>query len=100
MSYNGTTYKNDMIVIVGKHDNGYETEKIMIIIIHKDKHVYFMGETYQMTYLVKSGLYCVLPTKEKRVICVSADDLLDYYPLPVYHKDGLMIVCLHHSVQS
>lgn len=96
--YKGTKYCKGLVVAMGHDECGHIFGKISVILI-SHKQVHFVLDILQSVILINLGLHC-LYNSEKRFICVQADSLFDYYPLPVYIASGLTVVSLHHSISS
>lgn len=96
--YKGTKYCKGLVVAMGHDECGHIFGKISVILI-SHKQVHFVLDILQSVILINLGLHC-LHNSEKRFICVQADSLFDYYPLPVYIASGLTVVSLHHSISS
>ena len=62
--------------------------------------IYFITETHQSLYLVELGCHCLISDNqdEKKIICIEADKLLEYYPLAEYRSTRLSLVSLHHAI--
>jgi hypothetical protein len=45
--YKGTRYKKNMLVVVGKNDDGYIFGRILMILVHLKESVYFLVQPYQ-----------------------------------------------------
>lgn len=58
-----------------------------------------MCSIYQTEFLSQFHLYSVKSDKEKKK-CLNVRDLMDFYPLPSYMKEGCEIILLKHSVFS
>ena len=97
MTYKGTAYKKNMVVILNRVDDGFIVGKIMMI-LNQNKLVYFVCEILHALFLIDMGLHCIVQEQEPDITCVEVDTLLDYYPLPIYNKQGMMLVALHHAV--
>jgi len=96
--YKGTKYTNGLFVVVDHNSCGYLFGKISLILI-SPTDVHFVVELYESVLLSDLGVYS-LQKSDPKYVCVNADSLLDYYPLPVYEVAGLSVVSLHHSVCS
>jgi hypothetical protein len=96
-TYKGTTYKKGMTVVLNLNDSGYVLGKIALIIVKQEK-VYFVSEKYQSVPVLDLGVHCLQHSCETQYVCVGADSLADYYPVPVYRRFDLDLAVLHHSV--
>ncbi len=81
------------------NEHGYVFGKISVILISHSSEVYFVVNILQSVLLIDLGLHC-LQNSEKRFICIHAQHLRDYYPLPVYNASGLSVVSMHHAVSA
>ena len=98
--YKGTTYKKGLFVVLEKTEEGLVFGKIQLILVCTGTVVYFITETHQSLYLVELGCHCLISDNqdEKKIVCIEADKLLDYYPLAEYRSTGLSLVSLHHAI--
>lgn len=96
--HKGTKYVKGYVSIVDDSDDGLVFGKIAVILVN-DSGLYFVLELHQSVLLIDLGLHC-LRCPPERSVCVNADSLMDYYPLPLYNMAGLFVVSLHHSVSS
>lgn len=96
--YKGTKYTNGLVVVVDHNSCGYIFGKISLILI-SPTDVHFVAELYESVLLSDLGVHS-LQKYDPKYVCVNADSLLDYYPLPVYKVAGISVVSLHHSVCS
>lgn len=71
---------------------------MIVLILVKQEKVYFVSEKYQSVPVLGLGVRCVQRDCETRYVCVCADSLADYYPLPVYRQFEPSLAVLHHSV--
>lgn len=95
----GTTYRSNMLVVVGCNDDGLVVGKIKKPIIHKNSAVYFITEIYQAVRLPCINANHTTPVQEA-YCSVSHGELLDYYPLHEYFVYGMSLITLHHSVST
>lgn len=96
--HKGTKYVKGYVSIVDDSDDGLVFGKIAVILVN-DSGLYFVLELHHSVLLIDLGLHC-LRCPPERSVCVNADSLMDYYPLPLYNMAGLFVVSLHHSVSS
>lgn len=98
VTFKGTTYKKDMFVVTGKHDEGLVFGRIKLILVLNDSVVHFITENYMAVRLVDQGVHCLNSTpQETFFLCIKQENLLDYYPLPEYKVFGLSLIILHHA---
>lgn len=97
VTYKGTLYKKGMSVVLDVNDSGYVLGKIVLILVKQDK-VYFVSDKHQSVPVLDLGVHCLQYDLETQYVCVCADSLADYYPLPVYRKFDLDLAVLHRSV--
>jgi len=95
----GTKYKKNMFLVLDQIDDGIVFGKIKAILIQGD-YVNFITERYNSSSLIDQGLHCISEKPAERLCCVSQENLLDYYPLPMYKLCGLSVFALHHSFPS
>lgn len=95
--YKGTSYKKGQFLITGNVDSVQFGELVLILI--KNDTVHFLMSVYTAEFLSDYHLYSVRKDNEK-MQCLNVSDLIDFYPLPSYMKDGYQIVPLKHSVLS
>ena len=95
--YKGTAYKKGQFLVTGNIDS-VEFGELMFIFIKHDT-VHFLLSLYKAKFLPQYHLYSVRKDSE-RMQCVKSSDLIDFYPLQSYMKDGHQIVPLKHSVLS
>ncbi len=95
----GTKYKKNMFLVLDQIDDGIVFGKIKAILIQGDS-VNFITERYNSSTIIDQGLHCISEKPAKRLCCVSQENLLDYYPLPMYKLCGLSVLALHHSFPS
>ena len=99
VTYKGTKYKYNMLVVIGVNEEGIVFGRIKLVLIYLGSQVYFVTEKHQSNCLIDQGIHCL--NKESTVsnyVCVSQEKLADYYPLPEYKLCGLSVVALHHSI--
>lgn len=96
VTYKGTKYQKYMIVVMEDSDMGYTFGKIALI-LNNSSDVYFGIEKYQSVPLVDLGVHCLVDSGISYV-CVSVEDLADYYPLSLYKIFDVNLVPFHHSV--
>ncbi len=96
-TYKGTTYKRSMFVVVDYTDDVYTFGKIEMILIHFS-NLFFVVEKCKSVSVIDLGLQCLQQESNPEYLCVNADNLADYYPLPVYKRFDANFVALHHSV--
>lgn len=95
--YKGTKYTNGLVVVVDHNSCGYIFGKISLILI-SPTDVHFVAELYESVLLSDLGVHS-LQKYDPKYVCVNADSLLDYYPLPVYKVAGLSVVWCHYITQ-
>lgn len=95
--YKGTSYKKGQFLVTGNIDSMQFGELVLILI--KNDTVHFLMSVYTAEFLSEYHLYSVRKDNEK-MQCLNISDLIDFYPLPSYIKDGCQIVPLKHSVLS
>ena len=82
-----------------KNDDGFVFGRIELMLIQNCLEVYFVMEKCQSVPLVELGLHAlVLQTEQTQMVCIKAEDLLDYYPLPAYRFHSVRVLSLHHAV--
>ncbi len=94
--YKGTKYSKGLVVALKSNDQDFLFGKISVILISHTQ-VHFVVDMLQSVLLIDLGLHC-LGNSEERFLCVHADSLCDYYPLPIYQASGLNVVSLHHAI--
>lgn len=97
MLYKGTSYKKGQFLITGSMDSVEFVELVLILI--KNHTVHFLVSVYEAEFILQYHMYSVRKNNEK-MQCVNITDLVDYYPLSSYIKDGCQIVPFKHSVLS
>ncbi|XP_054724735.1 uncharacterized protein LOC129235069 [Uloborus diversus] len=100
VSVRGIAYKKGNVLPLRENEWGIIFGKILLILVN-DKTVYFVVKTSQFILMSHLGVYADEITSDisdSEIICVSIDELLDYYSLPVYKIKHLSCVCLHHAV--
>ena len=95
VTYKGTKYQKNMVVAMEDSDMGYTFGKIALILTDSS-NVYFVLEKQQSVPLVDLGVQCLLESDS--YVCVSVENLADYYPLSLYRQFDVNLVPLHHSV--
>ena len=99
VTYKGTTYKKSMLVVVDQNDQGLVFGRILLIVVNLGHEIYFVTEKCQSVHLLEAGVHgLVNDIEQKTYVCIQADKLLDYYPLPEYHINGLSLIPLHHAI--
>ncbi len=93
----GTSYKKGQFLVTGNIDSMQFGELVLILI--KNDTVHFLMSVYTSEFLSGYHLYSVRKDNEK-MQCLNISDLIDFYPLPSYIKDGYQIIPLKHSVLS
>lgn len=92
----GTDYRKGMFILLGNSDEGLHMGKIMlVIVVHNSVH--FVSKKHTFVKLSDTGVYCNLGVAQEDYVCIKHEDLLDYYPLPAYNVQDLMLIALHHS---
>lgn len=97
MLYKGTSYKKGQFLVTGNADSVEFCELVLILI--KNDTVYLLVSMYKAEFLTQYHVYSVRKDNEK-MQCLNISDLIDFYPLPAYMKDGYQMVSLKHSVLS
>ena len=99
VTYKGTIYKKGFLVPIDQNEEGIVFGKIVLILVNEGYRVYFVAEKCQSVYFCQMGLTALLSKSEDHHnICILADKVLDYYPLPEYKSRSLLLVPLHHAV--
>lgn len=96
-TYKGTKYQTSMVVVVDQTDDVYTFGKIEMILIHFSK-LFFVVEKCKSVPVVDLGLHFLQQESSPHYLCVNAENLADYYPLPIYKRFDANFVALHHSV--
>lgn len=74
-----------------------EFSELVLILINNTVH--FLVSVYSAEFLPQCHMFSIWRDNEN-MECVNINDLIDFYPLPYYIKDGYKIVPLKHSVLS
>lgn len=98
VEYKGTLYRKGNIICL-KCEEEYSILQFgqIELIFVKDDEVTFLVTPRPSVYLHDYGLYEIL-SATKELICVNAEECLDYYPLNEYSFMGLKVITLKHSV--
>ncbi|MGL4694753.1 hypothetical protein, partial [Enterococcus larvae] len=98
VEYKGTRYRKGNFICLKCEEvhSVLQVGQIELIFI-KDDEVTFLVTPHSALYLSDYGLFEILPAT-KEMICVNAEDCLDYYPLNEYSFMGLNVMTLKHSV--
>lgn len=100
VSVRGIIYKKGQVLPLRENDFGIVFGKILLILV-KDKNVFFVVKTSQHILMSHLGVYAdgvTSDVSDSEIICVDIDQLFDYYSLLVYKIKHLNCVCLHHAV--
>ena len=89
VTYKGTIYKTGLFVLVRRVDEGLVVGEILLIVVHKST-VYFIVRENKVEIL--AGLHVNKLTGSLNAVCVTANSLLDYYPLPIYEVKGHLVI--------
>ena len=98
-TYKGTVYRKGMAVILGCTDSEYEVGKIALLLVSQGM-LYFVCEKLRAVSALDLGIHIICKDTECCYVCVSVDNLADYYPLPLYRLSEVDVLILHHSVFS
>lgn len=93
----GTTYKKGHFLVTGSMDS-IEFCKLVLVLM-KNETIHCLVSVYTEEFLPQYHLYSVRKDNDK-MQCVNVNDLIDFYPLPSYMKDGYKLVPLKHSMLS
>ena len=74
-----------------------EFGQMELMLIKENKSVFFRVTPHAMSYSQEFGLYEVQEASEK-MLSISAELCLDYYPLPAYILRGTRVISLKHSI--
>lgn len=92
----GTLYKKNMHVVLKRNEEGIVFGKIQLILVNNSSNAYFVTKKYQTFCLTDQGVHC-LSSQHNGYLCISEENLPDYYPLLEYSLCGLSVIALHHS---
>lgn len=97
--YKGSKYTKGLVVVLDHSEEDTLVFGKIALILIDDKQVYFVVLVHHSVFLIDLGVHH-LNQSENKYVCVHADSLLDYYPLPVYTTMDIPVISLHHSVCS
>lgn len=97
MVYKGTAYKKGQFLVTGYTDLVEFGELVLILV--KNNTVYLLVSMYTAEFLPQYHVYSVRKDNEM-IQCFNICDMIDFYPLAAYMKDGQRLVPLKHSVLS
>lgn len=92
----GTVYRKGMCVLLKSTDEELSVGKINLIIVLNES-VQFVTQKHTFVKMSDMGVYCELGVANEDYVCVKQDDLLDYYPLPLYKMHDTSLIAIHHS---
>lgn len=95
----GTTYKKGLYVLLTETEDGLLTGKIVLILVRNNCDVFFVISHHHASHLAHLHVYCIC-TEINAITLVNVNDLLDYYPLPVYSMQQMQVFALHHMFVS
>jgi hypothetical protein len=94
--YHGTVYKKALCIPINKTDSEIILGEILLVVVKNHDEVYFVVRKMVCTYVGHLHVYQSESTKNESIMCVAANDLIDYYPLNGYLVDGNMYFVLKH----
>lgn len=101
VTYRGTVYKHGMFVLLEETEDGFVVAKLFCMLVFEGSILFCVVRKYDCIESVDSGsYYLVLNDSEHVVVCINANDLLDFYPLNEYKKVNFSRIVLHHAVLS
>lgn len=92
----GTSYNKDYCVPVSEDKDSFSFCKILCILVKNNTEVYFVVEALMTTLIGHLGIYEI--GSSKHILLVKINDILDYYPLPLYEISESNFLCLHHAI--
>lgn len=95
--YKVTSYKKGEFPVTGGID--YVEFSEIVLILTRNDTVNFLLSVYTAEFLPQYHLYLVRKDNEK-MQCLNINDMIDFYPLPFYMKDGYKMVQPKHSMLS
>lgn len=98
VTYKGTKYSKGLVVVLKSTSDTITFGKISVIVVGNEQ-VHFVVSVHESVLLIDVGVHHIFQSGHN-YLCVNADHLQDYYPLPVYNVFGLPVVSLHHSLCS
>ena len=97
LTFQGIEYHCGLFVVVSKCESGFVFGKIVFLLVSGDNRIDFLVETFQSERDDKLHLY-VIENKAKSIELININNLIDYYPLPVYNFLNKQVIVLHHAI--
>jgi hypothetical protein len=103
----GTKYKKGSFVVIGKIEDVLLFGEILFMLTsskHRPSEIgsglYFLVKVHQSVFNHDFHVYQTTDLHPQKTIyrCIQDSDLLDYYPLVAYKKNGTLIIPLKHSI--
>lgn len=94
--FHGTLYRKGYFLCL-KNDESVEFGQLELILIKENKNVYFLVTPHSSSYMPEYGLH-KLGESAKEMLCINADQCLDFYPLAAYSLLTMKVISLKHSV--
>lgn len=95
-NFRGTLYKKGFFVCL-KNDESLEFGQLELVLIKENKDVHFLVMPHSSSYMPEYGLHKI-GEAAKDMVCINADQCLNYYPLPAYSLFEMKVISLKHSV--
>ena len=80
-----------------KNSESVEFGQLELILMKENKDVYFLVTPHSSSCMPEYGLYKV-GESARDMLCINADQCLEFYPLAAYSLLAVKVIFLKHSV--
>lgn len=97
--YQGTLYRKGSFLCL-KNDvmnESVEFGQLELILMKENKNLYFIVTSHSSSYMPVYVLHKV-GESARDMLCINADQCLDFYPLAAYSLLAMKVISLKHSV--
>ena len=100
VEFKGRTYWKGLFLYLADIEDNVCFGEIELMLVKDNSTLYFIIRKCKAQYMVDFGWYHLTDYDDDILprLCVSASDLRDYYPLPMYTVQNSKVIVLHHSV--
>ena len=95
-AFGGTLYINGFFLCL-KNSQSVKFGQLELQLMKENKDVYFLVTPHSSSCMPEYGLYKV-GESARDMLCINADQCLDFYPLAAYSLLAVKVISLKHSV--